>query len=167
MNLIVAFTLDIKDFKSIDKPNIKHLADKYNCSVSINEGDTNNLWLSRYTMLVDCPDDTSINAIVKDLYSLFGGNFWSVSVKLDNPDNLVSTTQTTEKNEDDYLTVEKISCHGTVGPLQDDLKFLSKELKKYYDSSNVVKIEGFRQIPIDMMADKPQTHLNYNIFIDY
>lgn len=165
MNLTIRFTLNINDFKRIDKPSIKHLTNKYNCSVSIEEDNTNNLWISCYTILVDCPDNTSINNIVRDLYSLFGGDNWHISIDINEPDKLVQTTE--DDDEKDCLTVEMISCHGTVGPLQDDLKFLSKELKKYYDSSNVVKIEGSRRIPTNMMFDEPTVALSYDISIKY
>ncbi len=165
MKLLVSFNNEPCELKNVDKSDVECLANKYSCTISMSNDTFIDTWCSRYNATIDCPDNTSINNIVKDLYSLFGGDSWHISVDINDPDKLIQTTE--DSDEKDCLTVETISCHGTVGPLQDDLKFLSKELKKYYDPSSVVKIEGSRQVPINTMVDKPQTNLNYNIFIEY
>ncbi len=106
MKLVARFTLNVKDFESIDKSSVERLMDKYNCTISISGDETNNLWISCYKILVNCPDNTPINNLVKDLYSLFGGDNWHVLIDLDNPDKLVPISENGDTSN--CLTIETV-----------------------------------------------------------
>lgn len=169
MKLHISFDIIPRDIKTINTSDVEYLENKYNFTVStsISQNEINDLWQTHHEMFIDCPDHTSINSIVRDLYNLFGGDHWHISMDLDDPDKLMQITQAPEDNsKQDYVTIEKVSCRGNAGTLVDDLRFLSKQLMKHYDPSDLVKIEGSRRIPINPMDHKPMESLCYNISIE-